>query len=140
MTDKYVLAGMDPLEWTDLSLKFNMDKCIDLKNKIVGDCDDYIVINNHSQAGDLDIKVSSKCEKIIYMDDILGYTLIDWALVMADAKENHHVSTSTFFLMQAIINTFKVRGKFYVYPRPNFDGLRGVSMLKPTYDFQLMYS
>ena len=67
------------------------------------------------------------------MEHINGFTLLDWAYVMVFAKENHHVSTSTFFMMQAVSNQFKFDSKVFLYPRPNADGLRGISKLNPSF-------
>lgn len=133
MPDKYTMAALDPSMWALLNINFIEKRGIDLMNKLnLSPKDDYILINNHSQAGSIDIKVNA--DKIIYMQNIPGFTVLDWYLVMLHAKENHHVSTSTFYVLQAIKNKFGLENPVYMYPRPNFDGLRGISKLDPTYN------
>lgn len=133
MPDKYLLAGIDIEKWKDLKINFNIKKCQDLFKKLNIDSE-YILVNNYSQAGTTDIKPKSNC-KIIYMENIPGFTVMDWALVMMKAKENHHVSTSTFYVMQAACNFFgRYNGDFYIYPRPNDDGLKGISKLSVDYN------
>ena len=95
---------------------------------------EYILVNNHSQAGRINIKPENRKKlPIIEMKEVPGYNVLDWAAVILHAKENHHVSTSTFFIMQAIANKFSFDSKVFIYPRPNEDGLRGISKLNPTF-------
>lgn len=140
MLDKYRLACMPEDLWKTIDLKFNDWKCMELMEHLglydgnTGDLVKYILVNENCQAGT--IKIDPKTDfKVIKMGEIPGFTLIDWAFVMLNAEENHHVSTSTFFILQALDNKFKLQNPVYIYPRPNIDGLRGISQLKPTFNY-----
>lgn len=138
MPDKYTLSGMNPEEWKSISLTFNPYKALMLfKHLGLNFSDEYICINENSQAGKINIELSSD-KRVIRMHEVPGFSLIDWYMVIMNAKENHHVSTSTFFLMQAIENKFDFKSKVFIYPRPNEDGLRGIAKLKPTFQCELV--
>jgi len=66
------------------------------------------------------------------MGDIPGYNVMDWAPIMLLAKENHHVSTSTFFILEALKD---YKGKIFIYARSNEDGLRGISKLNTSFSY-----
>lgn len=135
MMDKYELAKIDPLSWLGMDLKFNFTKSLKLMTHLgLTQSSEYILINNHSQAGKINIKPENRRKlPIVEMKEVPGYNVLDWAAVILHAKENHHVSTSTFFIMQAIANKFSFDSKVFIYPRPNEDGLRGISKLNPTF-------
>jgi hypothetical protein len=139
MPDKYLLAGLNPEMWTDINLMFNEKKSDSLMFKLglvepSGNIIDYVLVNENSQAGNVSINPKTDLP-VIKMRFIEGFTLIDWHFVIMFAQENHHVSTSTFYLMQAIKNQYHFDSKVYIYPRPNNDGLRGISKLKTTYQY-----
>lgn len=135
MLDKYRLAGLDPEMWKTLKINFNRKKANDLVQTLnLSLWKSYAVINNNSQAGEIKISEPPKDLDIIRMREVPGFTVLDWFSVLMCAEENHHVSTSTFFIMQAIENSFGLKGPVYVYPRPNEDGLRGISQLQPTFN------
>lgn len=144
MMDKYRLVGLDPMMWRSIELLLNEDKAYSLYKRIqaldgLGPFEKFIVINEDSAAGNIKISPTSRY-KIVKMRPIDNYTVIDWWMMIYLAEENHHVSTSTFHLMQAIVNqypSFAKKAK-YIYPRPNYDGLRGISQLKPTFDYTPM--
>lgn len=137
MLDKYRLAGLDPEMWRTIKLKFPFDKV-----QMHPPGHPYLLINNHCGVGDIGIDsimgISPlSAYKHIIMNESCG-TVIDWWQMMLHAKENHHVSTCTFFIMQAIFNEFNHVGPAFIYKRPNEDGLRGVMNLKPDYKCKLM--
>jgi hypothetical protein len=137
MLDKYTLAKMDPSLWIGIDLKFNNARALKLM-KLLGitQSSKYILVNNYSQAGKVKIKPFNAHKfQVIEMKEIPGFSVIDWHLVILYAQENHHVSTSTFYLMQAIKNKFNFDSRVFLYPRPSEDGLRGISKLNPTYKF-----
>lgn len=138
MLDKYRLLGLPDDLWKTLDLNFDWPKAGHLMLELnMSKHDDYALFNEHSQAGDADIRVPGLQVRKHYMNAIGGYTLVDWWSAILDARENHHVSTSTFYLMQAIKNKYRTwNAPCYIYPRPNFDGLRGISQLVP--DFNLI--
>ncbi len=135
MQDKYTLAGLDPNVWKTLQINFNQKRGYQLLEHLnIGPFDDYVLVNNHSQAGEIDIKVPG--HRVIKMSSIPGYTVLDWYMVMYHARENHHVSTSTIYILQAIYNSIGLDNKVVFYPRPNFDGIRGIKNINPSYNFE----
>lgn len=138
MEDKYRLIGLDPQMWTTIDLKFDERKADQLMFELdIKDSEPYALVNENSGVGAANIPIPLIV--FIRMNPMSGYTVIDWYKVIMCAMENHHVSTSTFHLMQAIFNKHPhMCSKNYIYPRPNYDGLRGISQLKPTYQFTLM--
>lgn len=139
MLDKYRLLGLDIEKWRDITINFDDKKGQELLWEIAGEVEDYRLVNEHSGIGDIEIPVEGS--RTIRMFNKPGYTVIDWFYVILHAEENHHVSTSTFFLMQAIANKFPYfnNSKKVIYPRPNIDidGLRGISQLIPTFKFAI---
>lgn len=135
MPDKYILAGLDPNIWNTLDIQFNESKCMELLELLTEEqWDDYVLVNEHSQAGN--VLITPKTDmRVIKMREIPGFTVLDWAFVMLHAAENHHVSTSTFYVLQAIKNKYDLKGKVFMYARPNADGLLGISKLKPTFEY-----
>lgn len=140
MADKYLLAGLDPQMWKQINLQLPFKKSEKLL-ALLGMMNHksmvqkYVLVNENSQAGNITINPETDLP-VIRMRDTMGFTLMDWFLVIQMAEENHHVSTSTFYLMQAIANHYHFESKVVIYPRPNSDGLRGISKLTPTFNFQ----
>lgn len=138
MLDKYRLLGLPEDLWKSLDIKIygvaaKYDKLYRQYFPIYWN--NYHLLNESSQVGT--IKLNSSHMHTIRMSERPGYNLIDWWMLIHKASENHHLSTSTFFLMQAIKNKFpEWNAPCYIYPRPNVDGLRGISHLKP--DFNLI--
>lgn len=141
MLDKYRLAGLPLDEWKKIQLSFDDAKGTALLKHLGlmqenGSIKEYTLVNEFSQAGQVYINPKSNYQ-IVKMHEIPGFTLIDWFLAIQMAQENHHVSTSTFHLMQAISNQYYFDSKVFLYPRPNVDGLRGISKLKPSFEYQV---
>lgn len=137
MPDKYKLAGLPPDNWQSINLKFNICKGLTLFKKLGLTPKEYILINENSQPGRVKISVKTS-KKVVYMEETPGFTVLDWFYVMIHAAENHHVSTSTFYIMQAITNQFQFDSKIFIYPRPNNDGIRGISQLKHSFKCELV--
>ncbi len=132
MLDKYILAGLDPMLWKTLIINFNEQKSDRLfKHLNLKATDEYVLVNENSQAGIVNIfPKGAFCQyRVIKMSEVPGFNVLDWWKVMMYAKENHHVSTCTFYILDAI----KYTGKVTMYPRPNQDGLQGISKLNPTF-------
>lgn len=138
MADKYTLAGLDPELWKTVKLNFNVESGKRLMEHLGLTSKKYCLVNEYSQAGNIEIKIDGNEYEIVYMRPIDGYTVIDWFYIMLHAKQNHHISTSTFFILQAIENKFGVTSEVFLYPRPNEDGLRGISKLNPTFKYTPM--
>lgn len=134
MLDKYRLAKLDPFLWKTLDIKFSTHKGMELFNRLRLKSGEYILVNENSQAGTVEINPETNLE-VIKMLQIPGYSVVDWFYVMLHAAENHHVSTSTFYVLQAIKNKYEFNSKIVIYPRPNEDGLRGISLLEPTFNY-----
>lgn len=131
MPDKYILAGLPIEKWKELKIKFNEEKAYGLFRELgLTLCDKYILVNEYSQAGNININPETDL-KIVKMREIKGYTVLDWCMVMAMAQENHHISTSTFYILEAL----KYSGKVFMYPRPGPDGLKGISKLNPSFKY-----
>lgn len=131
MLDKYRLLGLSEDLWKTLSIN------LEIKQSTVPILfGDFILINEFSQAGQINIYKKRMFENR-NMYNKSGCNVIDWWANIRYACENHHVSTSTFYIMQAIKNKYQEwNGPCYLYPRPNIDGLRGISQLNP--DFNLI--
>jgi len=123
MLDKYRVMNLPQQMWLDMQLLrdySNENKLFELLGSPV----DFILVNENSRAGEQKIKIDTDLE-IIHMRPIHGFSVVDWCLMMERAKENHHVSTSTFYLL----NMLDIDA--VIYPRPDEDGLRGISQLLP---------
>lgn len=133
MPDKYLLCGLNPDKWMEIQLLFDIERSrmlfadLDLSSE-----ENYVVVNPFSQAGKIEIFPDCK-HRIIEMKTIEGYYVLDWAMIMLLAKENHHVSTSTFFIMEALKGYI---GKTVIYARPNEDGLKGISKLNTSFTWE----
>lgn len=144
MPDKYILAGLDLELWKTMRIKLNMRKTAELLT-VLGlgeapgrDPQPFVLVNEYSQAGNVTIKPDTN-KRIVKMRTIEGFTVLDWAPLIVMADENHHVSTSTFYIMQAAYNQFnQIWGsKIFLYPRPNEDGLQGISKLNPDFTYEI---
>ena len=143
MLDKYRLASIDIERWKDIHLLFNEQKAMELYDlEVRRFCGgEYVCVNEYSGVGNIEIKPKTNLH-IVKMHSVAGYSVIDWYLVMAMAKENHHVSTSTFYLFQALVRKYggKLDTKVFIYPRPNHDvdGLKGISNLNASFEHTLV--
>lgn len=136
MPDKYNLAGLDPLLWKNLEITFDSRRGIELFRKICPNPEiPFILVNNNCQAGKIDIKVGGL--PIVEMQFIPGYTVLDWFFVITQADQFHTVSTSTFYVMQAMLNAgYHLPDEIFIHARPNEDGLRGISKLHPDFQYK----
>ncbi len=140
MLDKYRLASLDPMMWKTLQLTFNPKKATELMVRLnLRDTDEYLVYNQYSQAGEISIDAFLPGrwfgKKTVKMQTIPGYNLMDWYFVLKFATEIHTISTSTFYMMQAMGD---LQAKIFIYPRPGPDGLRGISQLNPSFTYTSM--
>lgn len=150
MLDKYRLCGLDEELWKTLNIKFDRKKGNELYKKVNPTDRPMVLVNEFSGAGKIEIQTHPNCNRV-NMREIEGYTMVDWFMCMILAYEQHHVSTSTFFVLEAIkgynqqylLETgeeclFRRPGGIHIYPRPNEDGLSGISQLKPSFEYKLM--
>lgn len=123
MLDKYRVLELPENMWLDLSVKRDLQNEKRLIRELILP-KEFILVNEFSRVGNTAINIDSNLP-IVHMRAISGYSVIDWCGVMELAAENHHVSTSTFYLLHMLGLDAKI------YPRPDEDGLRGVSQLLP---------
>lgn len=136
MPDKYILAQQRLDDWKRIDINFDEALASELMTELKIK-EPYVLVNNHCQAGTIDIKPNTT-DRIIYMSEIKGFTLIDWYGVILQAKEFHTVSTSTYFLCQAIHNKYQLDTPVHIYPRPNEDGLSGISKIPADFNYTLI--
>jgi hypothetical protein len=135
MNDKYTLAGLDPEMWKKITIQFFPEKCTKLFDELkLWPEEKYVLVNEHSQAGKIEIEIETDM-RVVKMKEIPGYNVLDWCMVMLLAEQNHHISTSTFYIFQALKG---IKGEIFIYPRPNEDGLRGISKLNPSFKYTAM--
>lgn len=122
MQAKYILLNADPESWRTLTFNRNKEKENQLKQylNILPD-DKFIFVNNNFAGPEYNYKVDIKPQtnlKIIYQEYIEGFTLLDWCGVLEQAEEIHTVSTSLFFVIEAL-NLGKT--PLHLYPRKPLD-------------------
>lgn len=138
MLDKYRMLGLPEELWKTINLNFNSDKGHAIVKKLnMSLLDEYTLRNEYCQIGKIEIPLT-KNKLVVDMVPLPGFSVIDWYLIHAQADGIHTVSTSTFFLMQALMNKGWLPPDIYIYPRPNEDGLRGISQLKPDFNLTLV--
>ncbi|WWT39378.1 hypothetical protein [Microcystis phage Mel-JY01] len=134
MSAKYKLVNCDIDVWRQISWERNTEKEKSLYYDVLGltDGDDYILVNNNYANPQLNlstnITVEDKHKKIITMNYVDGFTLLDWGMVIENAKQFHTVSTSTFYMVE-FLDVSKT--ELHLYPRPN-DG--DLSPIRPIID------
>jgi hypothetical protein len=122
MQAKYMLLKADPELWRSISFIRNKEKEEQLKQYLnITSNDKFIFINNNFAGPKYNYKVDIKPQtnlKIVYQEYIEGFTLLDWCGVLEQAKEIHTVSTSLFFVIEAL-NLEKT--SLHLYPRKPLD-------------------
>lgn len=122
MEAKYMLLKAEPELWRTLSFDRNKEKEQQLKHRLgILPNDNFIFINNNFAGPEysykIDIKINSKI-KIIYQEYIEGFTLLDWCGVLEQASEIYTVSTSIFFVIEALKLE---KTPLHLYPRKPLD-------------------
>ena len=122
MEAKYLLLEADLELWRSLSFKRNKDKELQLKKHLnIQPEDRFVLVNNNFAGPEYSYKVDIKPQtnqKIIYQDYIDGYTLLDWCGILEQADEIHTVSTSIFFIIEALKLE---KTPLHLYPRKPLD-------------------
>lgn len=138
MLDKYLFAKLDPMMWKGLKINFIKERAERLLRQLgLNNGIRFVLVNEHSQAGDVKINPETN-SFVVKMDTLSGFTVLDWYLVMLYSEEIHTVSTSTFYMMQALMPDLEVCTEIFLYPRPGEDGLRGISKLNPDFKYTAM--
>lgn len=122
MQAKYMLLKSDPELWRTLSFHRNVENETKLKQYLnISENDEFIFINNHFAGPEFNYKVDINTKtnfKIVYQEYIDGFTLLDWCGVLEQAKEIHTVSTSLFFVIEALKLE---KTSLHLYPRKPLD-------------------
>ena len=122
MEAKYLLLEADPELWRTLTFNRNKEKETQLKQHLnIHPNDKFIFVNNNFAGPEYNYKVNiipQSNHKIIYQEYIEGFTLLDWCGVLEQSIEIHTVSTSLFFVIEALNleNTL-----LHLYPRKPLD-------------------
>jgi hypothetical protein len=122
MQAKYMLLHADPELWRTITFNRNPEKENQLKQYLnISPNDKFIFVNNNFAGPEYNYKVDIKLDtdlKIIYQEYIEGFTLLDWCGVLEQSIEIHTVSTSLFFVIEALNleNT-----SLHLYPRKPLD-------------------
>jgi hypothetical protein len=122
MQAKYMLLHADPELWRTITFNRNSEKENQLKQYLnISPNDKFILVNNNFAGPEYNYKVDIKPPtdlRAIYQEYIEGFTLLDWCGVLEQAKEIHTVSTSLFFIIEALNleNTL-----LHLYPRKPLD-------------------
>ena len=84
---------------------------------------DYVLINTKWSDGNTPINITKKSQ-VVYMDKIDGFTMLDWAKIIENAKEIHTVSTSNLFMIETLKLLTDDVSIYLRRPRENnFDGI-----------------
>lgn len=130
MTAKYVYASSNVEEWKSLYWKRNFEKEQSLMKHLGLDNNvSYVLVNENFADPNLEYRIDIKvddCDKIVYMDYVNGYTLLDWGMVIENSKHFHTVSTSTFYMVEYLNCTNK---ELHLYPRYGID--KDLKPIKP---------
>lgn len=121
MEAKYNLINF-PLEiWRNISFKRNYKKEAELLKKLnISENEEFIFVNNNFADPNLKYSTNINVEtnlRIITLEYLEGFTLLDWMSVLQQAKEIHTVSTSLYFVIEGIGKTEGL----HLYPRKPFD-------------------
>jgi hypothetical protein len=118
MLDKYRIMGLPETMWMDLQLVRDHENEQRLF-ELLGSPENFILVNEFSRAGDIQLNIETDLQ-VIKMREIEGFSVVDWALMMERATENHHVQTSTLYVLHMLGVDAKI------YPKPDVDGMRGI--------------
>jgi hypothetical protein len=122
MSAKYHYASEDVSEWKTLKWDRNFDKEKELYERLgLKDGEEYTLVNCNFASPELKYKISINPDdnnKIVYMDYIDGFTLLDWGKVIENAKIFHTVATAVIFMVE-FLNCKET--KLHLYPRYGID-------------------
>ena len=106
MSAKFGLVGLDHKDWAQY-FKFNRnrEKERELYHDVLGIKEDYVYVNDITHT---DLRKTSSLAKAKYDYPVIenrvvdGFTLLDWTLVLENAKEIHTVPTAVCFMVDVI--------------------------------------
>ena len=106
MSAKFGLAGLAHKDWAQY-FKFNRnrEKERELYHDVLGIKEDYVYVNDITHT---DLRKTSSLAKAKYDYPVIenqivdGFTLLDWTMVLQNAKEIHTVPTAVCFMVDVI--------------------------------------
>ena len=106
MSAKFGLVGLDHKDWAKY-FKFNRnrEKERELYHDVLGIKEDYVYVNDITHT---DLRKTSSLAKAKYDYPVIenqivdGFTLLDWTMVLQNAKEIHTVPTAVCFMVDVI--------------------------------------
>ena len=106
MSAKFGLAGLDHKDWVKY-FKFNRnrEKERELYHDILGIKGDYVYVNDitHTDLRKTSSLANQKYDYPVIENRVVdGFTLLDWTLVLENAKEIHTVPTAVCFIVDVI--------------------------------------
>ena len=116
MSAKFGLAGLDHTDWAKY-FKFNRnrEKERELYHDVLGIKEDYVYVNDITHT---DLRKTSSLAKAKYDYPVIenqivdGFTLLDWTMVLQNAKEIHTVPTAISF----IVDVIDTEAQVFYYP------------------------
>ena len=116
MSAKFGLAGLDHTDWAKY-FKFNRnrEKERELYHDVLGIKEDYVYVNDITHT---DLRKTSSLAKAKYDYPVIenriveGFTLLDWTMVLENAKEIHTVPTAVCF----IVDVIDTEAEVFYYP------------------------
>jgi hypothetical protein len=136
MSDKYTLLGLNYSLWESIHLERDLQKEEKLKSIILKEIGsfDYIFCNSFYQNSmNINLNLESRIKTdipIISMSKIEGFSMIDWAGIIQEAKSVHTVSTSLIYMIPCIYQKEK---EYHIYPRLPEKGFYTVEEFLPNY-------
>ena len=116
MSAKFGLAGLDHKDWAKY-FKFNRnrEKERELYHDVLGIKGDYVYVNDitHTDLRKTSSLVDQKYDYPVIENRIVdGFTLLDWTMVLENAKEIHTVPTAVCF----VVDVIDTEAEVFYYP------------------------
>lgn len=116
MRNKYKMVNLPLSDWRKLTWVRFVDKENELKTMLTLKDEPYVLVNKNwysfeNKTAKFKVKTD---KKIVNMNFISGYTMLDWSKVIEDADEIHTVNTSLLYLLETLeLKTNNI----HLYPR-----------------------
>jgi hypothetical protein len=116
MSAKFGLVGLDHKDWAQY-FKFtrNREKERELYHDVLGIKEDYVYVNDitHTDLRKTSSLATQKYDYPVIENRIVeGFTLLDWTMVLENAKEIHTVPTAVCF----IVDVIDTEAEVFYYP------------------------
>jgi len=120
MNDKYERLNLPVKMWKSLKWTRNEAKEDALFTQMIGlGHYEYAFANTYFGGGFQDCGATIKTDlPVVQMHPVPGFTMLDWAKVICNAKEIHTVETSVIYMIEALPVKAK---KWHMYPRKPWD-------------------